>query len=186
MQPRHLAIRPSESVTNRLYAPGGSVDLIETDRPSSVEFTNVVSSETPAWLVATAPASKFVPTTVAGTCVAPCTNEDGVIEVIVGGLGLGPMVRQAEHVKVVAGEPGSTTVMLRGVCVALAFTFSLIFSWVEETTVAGPLWNTPSPDTITFGVPENPLPVSVSVSVVESPMTFGTTCVIAGPCVVIS
>src|SRR5215469_4205408 len=185
MQPRHLAIRPSESVTNRLYEPTGRVRLIETDRPSVVEFTNVVVSEMPEWLVATAPASKFVPATVAGTCVAPCTNEFGVIEAIVGGLGLGPMVRHAEHVKVVAGKPGSATVMLRAVCVALAFTFSVTFSWVEETTVEGPLWKTPSPDTITFGVPENPLPVSVSVSVVDSPIMFGTTLEIAGPGVVI-
>ena len=166
---------PSGFVTQSLYVPVAADGETVTVLVNWVELTTVVP-EKPRLLEGEsfAPGWKLVPVTVI-FAVSPCGTEFGLAEETVGP---GSMVRHAEQV--LATFPGSMTVMFLGPVAAVLPAVSFTRSEVGEVTVTE-LAVTRVPDTNTEGVPEKPLPVSVTVTEPPWPRALGVTAVIGGP-----
>lgn len=126
-----------------------------------------------------APGWKLVPVRMM-FAVSPSGTEFGLADETVGA---GSMVRHAEQVS--ATGPGSMTVMSLGPTAALPATLSFTCRDVDELTTTE-LAVTRVPDTNTEGVPEKPLPVSVTVREPPWPTALGVTALIGGPGEVIS
>src|SRR5215472_4078269 len=176
----HAPVPPSGFVTNTLYVRGLAVGETVTVLVSCVELTAVVPEKVaPAWFPIFAPGWKLVPVTVI-FALSPRGTEFGVADETVGP---GSMVRHPEQVS--AMFPGSITVTFLGPTAALPTTRSFTCRDVGELTTTE-LAVTRVPDTNTDGVPEKPLPVSVTVTEPPWPTALGVTAVIGGPGVVIS
>src|SRR5690242_13750268 len=133
----------------------------------------------PAWLVTVAPEANPLPWIVAGELWLPGANELGLIDVGAGGGGGGPIVRKPGHES--ATGPGSITVTSRGPRLALVPTKMLATIVVGEVTVTD---RTLIPELLLIsmdGLPEKPLPVSLTAVVVPGPMIDGLTLLIGGP-----